>query len=399
MTTYYVTTSGSDSNAGTSEGAAFATIGKACSVALTSGDRVYVKSGTYVLASDTPDVAGGVAVVRQGVHLIGYESTIDDNCPTGDRPVFDASGFSTFTNNVGLVNLYNETTSRDAVAVKNMRLLGVLGLNGATTGRPRAGVSGSGAWSANLTSCYALIDNCVIEGFYHAIEHNFNSPDVDLGTIRNCYLGDSVLTFQNNVGNVDRCHIKNWYKVANVRSITNSVIEYVGDGSIGTFNGGVVSEIQGCIVVNNSTSSGAYGAEIIGRCIDCMFIGFPTACKMLTDQENGYIENCYSFGETTLIDYSAVSSSVTYLDDITSLTEDPFVDSANLDFTLTNTNTSDQELGQFTTLRDGVARGLNWYKIAGDVTGDPNAYYPFRFAAGGDFESDVARFHPLRENR
>ena len=63
MTTYYVTTSGSDSNAGTSEGAAFATIGKAGSVALTSGDRIYVKSGTYVLASDTPDVAGGGAVI------------------------------------------------------------------------------------------------------------------------------------------------------------------------------------------------------------------------------------------------------------------------------------------------------------------------------------------------
>jgi len=48
MTTYYIRKTGSDSNAGTSAGAAWATIGKALGAAgIASGDTVYIGAGIY----------------------------------------------------------------------------------------------------------------------------------------------------------------------------------------------------------------------------------------------------------------------------------------------------------------------------------------------------------------
>ena len=48
MATYYVRKTGSDSNAGTSAGAAWLTIGKALGASgISSGDTVYIGAGTY----------------------------------------------------------------------------------------------------------------------------------------------------------------------------------------------------------------------------------------------------------------------------------------------------------------------------------------------------------------
>ena len=364
MTTYYVTTSGSDSNAGTSEGAAFATLGKAGSVALTSGDIVYVKSGTYVLGSDTPDVAGGVAVIREGVSVYGYESTIGDNCPTGNRPVLDASGFSSFTNNVGLINYTGPNYSADYIKVKNLRLLGVLNIGGSTA-KPRSGFSGTGSWGAGAgdEGHNVYIENCEIEGFFYAIEANFVTTAPQRSVLNNCYINDNVLTFQD-AGIIKNCHVRNWYRFGGFDQFTDSLVEFIGDGANAGFNGGIIgANIIGCVIVNTNGNALTWGLESSGYATDNIVIGFPVAYKLSSTNYTHFSRKCYAYGETTLVDYSGQGGAQEYLNlDITSLTENPFVDPINLNFTLKDSESARQELGGLATLRDGIARGLVWYR-------------------------------------
>jgi len=91
---YYVTTSGSDSNNGLSEVAAFASLGKACATATTSGDRIYVKSGTYTLTSTTNNANGGRFTIPLGVRVEGYGTTPGDE---GTMPVISAGSLTSFT--------------------------------------------------------------------------------------------------------------------------------------------------------------------------------------------------------------------------------------------------------------------------------------------------------------
>jgi len=93
MATYYVTTAGSDSNGGTNDTSdAFATPGKASSVATSAGDIVYIKAGTYTLTTATYSVAGGAVQTPTSARVayIGYETTAGDGCPTGNRPIINA---------------------------------------------------------------------------------------------------------------------------------------------------------------------------------------------------------------------------------------------------------------------------------------------------------------------
>ena len=94
MADYYVTTSGSDSNTGLSESLAFASPGKACATATTSGDRIFVKSGTYTLTSTTNNANGGRFTLALGVRMEGYNSTIGD---LGTAPVISAGSLTSFT--------------------------------------------------------------------------------------------------------------------------------------------------------------------------------------------------------------------------------------------------------------------------------------------------------------
>lgn len=91
MTIYYVTTSGSDSNNGLTEGTAFATPGYAAGQARTTGDIVYVKEGTYNLTTTTANVSGGVLSIARAVRFEGYKTTIQDRAA---NPVISFSGMS-----------------------------------------------------------------------------------------------------------------------------------------------------------------------------------------------------------------------------------------------------------------------------------------------------------------
>ncbi len=87
MTTYYVTTSGSDSNNGLTEGTAFATPGYAAGQATAQGDVIYIKSGTYTLSTTSSNVSGGRLSVSRGVSVEGYQTTAGD---LAAKPVINA---------------------------------------------------------------------------------------------------------------------------------------------------------------------------------------------------------------------------------------------------------------------------------------------------------------------
>ena len=86
MATYYVTTSGNNANAGTSEGAAWADLGYAVTQ-VASDDTIYVKSGTYTLTTSTPGAGGPIVFPSTGLLVEGYQTTIGDRAA---RPIISA---------------------------------------------------------------------------------------------------------------------------------------------------------------------------------------------------------------------------------------------------------------------------------------------------------------------
>lgn len=82
MATYYVTTSGSNGNAGTSEGTAWADLGYAVTQATASGDVIYIKAGTYTMTTATPGASGPIVLGTNKLSIAGYETTPGDNLGT-----------------------------------------------------------------------------------------------------------------------------------------------------------------------------------------------------------------------------------------------------------------------------------------------------------------------------
>ena len=96
MATYYVTTSGSNAAAGTSEGAAWADPGYAASI-MTVGDLCYVKAGTYTLTTSTPGAGGPVVLLaNKRIYFEGYSTTPGDRplVGSGNQPVVDAGAIT-----------------------------------------------------------------------------------------------------------------------------------------------------------------------------------------------------------------------------------------------------------------------------------------------------------------
>jgi len=96
-TTYYVSTSGSDANTGTTIGTPFLTLAKAVSKATIAGDTIYVRSGTYPTATTVSITKTGTAAKH--IVLSVYPP---DMINADSRPVFDFSSMSVLDANVGL---------------------------------------------------------------------------------------------------------------------------------------------------------------------------------------------------------------------------------------------------------------------------------------------------------
>lgn len=123
MTTYYVTTSGSDSNNGLTEGAAFATPGYAAGQA-SAGDTIYLKDGTYTLTTATANVSGGAVDLGANKMMQGYLSTAGDqaakpviNCGSvAPSTVCSISGTNDETNKSTYVSIEVDGNSQSVTA-------------------------------------------------------------------------------------------------------------------------------------------------------------------------------------------------------------------------------------------------------------------------------------------
>lgn len=94
---YYVATNGSDTNTGTSLATPFASLAKAISVASVAGDTIFVRSGTYTMATT-------VTINKPGSPLKHYVLTVykPDMLTANSRPVFDCSSMAASSSNRGI---------------------------------------------------------------------------------------------------------------------------------------------------------------------------------------------------------------------------------------------------------------------------------------------------------
>ncbi len=141
--------SGGDGSSGVgSVGGALWTPGKAAEVAVVSGQKIYVKSGTYTLTTSTPGATGPVVLANHTQILIeGYETTRGD---LGAKPVIDAGAVTN-------VNLITADGNYDA----NQWII-----NLKADGNSQSGVSGFASlnsYSDTFYLCEAV--DCPVYGF------------------------------------------------------------------------------------------------------------------------------------------------------------------------------------------------------------------------------------------
>ena len=323
MATYYVTTSGSDSNNGLTEGTAFATPGYAAGQATTSGDIVYVKEGTYTLTSTSANVSGGTLSISQSVRFEGYKTTIGD---TAARPVIHA-GTQVVTN---VIYFDNPLFNRRQTAAISIEVDG----NGNATNGFYQRVN----YNSVVYDCIAR--NCT-NGFYGGQQNGFNygcaaydctgygfhggSPIYCLA--EGCLYGFGGPSASNTILEVFGCIAANCTGTGfNLNNALGSAIYKCiayGNGGEGFFVNYDVCQHHQCISVNNS----GYGYRIYGG---SGADAFMTDCADYNNA-NGRLNNTLS----AQTDFRPIN-----------LTGDPFTSASTGDFTLNNNAGAGAELRQ-----------------------------------------------------
>jgi len=216
MTAYYVTTSGSDSNNGLTEGTAFATPGYAASQARTLGDVVYVKEGTYNFTTTSQNVSGGLLSIAKGVRFEGYKTTPQDRLA---NPVLS---FSLLTLSSSVYGVVLETGGFDSLEP----LVVSLTVDGSNNSSLASGFSIGSAYNAGSYYCKAA----------------------------NCYYG---FIGTGNYGGATACESSNCtFGFYNLRCLSCYASSCVNGFYVYAINGGDKSFI-GCISANN-TGMGFY---------------------------------------------------------------------------------------------------------------------------------------------
>lgn len=307
MADYYVTTTGSDSNAGTSEPAAFASLGKACATAV-SGDNIYVKSGTYTLTSTTNNANGGRFTVATGVRVEGYNTTVGD---LGTAPVISAGTLTSFTmctvnatfngRSAQLINLEFNGQSNSSVIGVNITANYTQNIRRVAVVNCTTGFSGSGGQTC-VANCAAITCGTGFLNIYMAF-----------GCIaRTC----TSFGFDG---------IKN---AAHSLAINNGNSGFRANNIIGT-------SYLNCVSHGNTN----YGFEITYD------IGLIANCLATSNTSHGYSLGGGNNNSMTAINnanWSNTSGANRYTQTAEigkiDLTANPYTDSTNLDFTLNNTS-------------------------------------------------------------
>jgi hypothetical protein len=91
--TYYVSTTGNNANAGTSEATAWADLGYAASV-IATGDTIFIKAGTYTLTTTSTGAGGRVSLGNISLIVRSYTVTPGDDV---GQAILDCAGLTSFT--------------------------------------------------------------------------------------------------------------------------------------------------------------------------------------------------------------------------------------------------------------------------------------------------------------
>ena len=403
MTTYYVSTTGNDSNAGTSTGAAFASIGKFGSVAA-DYDICYVEEGTYDITVDSPNVSNGrldIAATR-GITVEGYKST------PGDK-----AGIATFDLGNGYVNgsymapfnggsFYNE--ARAPSYFTNLRVI-----DSATT--TTGGWSSGRLYNAFTTEGTTVVKNCIAEGC-SGTGFSTNTHVINC-VAKNCNTG---YAFNRYAFNCVAYQCDESFK--GVRGLVGcAVIEPYGDEcfypSSNAMHAGCIGYSSVAVAPKNGNPIIWFGAPNgVGQCLitGSVFEGGTYLSGMTrTVGSNGefthlQVHNCATYN----VPNADLGNLVDNHENITTLTESPFLVPPTEDQIQFKNNS--QELYDWSNVSLGVGPSTvqmpnqsTQLIITGkyDVQGAslPNStMFPFRFAAGGSFTTDPPTRHPIAEN-
>ena len=389
MTTYYVTTSGSDSNNGLTEGTAFATPGYAAGQATTFGDEIYIKEGTYNLTTATQNVSGGTISVAARVRLEGYKTTAGDRLA---RPVISTNGVTVSGAVISFVAPQYNQLSSSAIGIE------VDGQNTASQG-----FSYGVQYTVLLFDCVAR--NCA-DGFagslaqgaaYNCEAHSCTNSGFNSGSLVYCWADSCQVGFTSLFRNLDSCIASNstshGYSLGSSYYFTYKKCVAVNNGGNGFVNAYDIGYASEMIAVGNAgygyRFGGTNGTPIMFDCADY-------------NNTSGRTIN-----SNTSRDFRPIN-----------LTGDPFVDSSSNDYRLNDLAGAGAELRQIQL--SGLA-GVNGVFDVGAIdavvtassgsSSTPTAgtqVYPFRQFVEADFGSAGAAaaaaasggavLHPLRSN-
>ena len=305
MTSYYVTTSGSDANTGTSEGNAWATPGYAASQ-LTTGDIVYVKEGTYTLTTTTQNVSGGPVLLPAATIMEGYKTTAGDRLAI---PVINAGSVAPAV----MFQLAASGSNAIRNACYNIKLDG----NGQSI---TTGFDISASYNSYCQECIA---DDVTTGFLGATRNGlcyscsalncttgFNKPGAINCFAKSCTNGFIEQSFNDCICCIASTCVRGFDCGGQYNKILTNCVAWncSGDGFFGQW--ATMNFAKGCISVSN----GGYGF------------------KFGTGVGNTILFDCADYNNTL---GRTVSTSTPNLEvRPVNLTGDPFVDPANDDFRL-----------------------------------------------------------------
>jgi len=282
-TTYYVRTSGSDSNNGKSAGAAWRTVTKAVATAV-SGDVIYVGAGSYSGAL-TPTSGGASA--GQPIQYFGDTT----GAQTGD------AGTVTITTSSGVTLTIS---GKSNITFRNFAFVQTGGghVVSLTTGASNiifsaCSMSG-GNYGININASDAVITSCTVSGAGgHGINVNASGKSISITDTTITSSGTDGINISNGTVTIDRCTssgntgdgiqagggscaISNSVLVSNgsrgyyssgadPAALYSSTVAYNASNGVQKTSGGASLTVQGCILSNNGgygiTASGAMPTE------------------------------------------------------------------------------------------------------------------------------------------
>jgi hypothetical protein len=292
-TTYYVSTTGSNSNAGTSESSAWKTITYAATM-IQEGDTVYIKAGEYSLTNNGLKenvVFNTSGTAAAPIQFIGYKTTpgdilgndyeFGDTLSSSDMPLLDGGDRATAGTAIKLtgydyiivknIQIQNYTSGVIAEACENCVIENVITIN---LGDPNAYFSGFGVKVGSL-GYYNIIRGCITAnssaqgisagGDFNLIEdcqvycNDTRSQDAatdyyilirgNYNTVNNCYIERINGEFE------DVPHPGHGYHIVHdseYNVVKNSVAVNLGTGFACRHDGAKYNLIENCV---------AYGSE------------------------------------------------------------------------------------------------------------------------------------------